>query len=138
MNPAPVELHPIGIVRSTLTDLATAPMQGDEGAPEAWLELNDDVAVGLTGLRAGDRVILLTWLDRANRAVLCVHPRGDPNRPESGVFATRSPSRPNPIGLHEVEILAIEGARARVWPLEAVDGTPLIDVKPVLGPTCER
>ena len=138
MNTAPVELHPIGLVRSTLTDLGTAPMQGDEGAPEAWIEVNDDVAVGLTGLRAGDRVILLTWLDRANRDVLRVHPRGDPNRPESGVFATRSPSRPNPIGLHEVEILAIEGPRARVWPLEAVDGTPLIDVKPVLGPTGER
>jgi tRNA-Thr(GGU) m(6)t(6)A37 methyltransferase TsaA len=127
------ELTPIGRVESPLTDPASAPNQGDEGAPESWLVFEPAVLEALDGLRAGDEVIVLTWLDRARRGVLRVHPRGDPSRPRQGVFNTRSPHRPNPIGLHRVEIAAIEGARVRVRNLEAVDGTPIIDVKPVLS-----
>ncbi len=121
---------------SALTDLAAAPKQGHEGAPEAWLEFEADVLDGLTDLRPGDRVIVLTWLDRARRDVLRVHPRDDPANPEQGVFSTRSVDRPNPVGLHPVEILAAEGARLRVTGLEAVDGTPIVDVKPLL-PTAD-
>ena len=117
---------------STLTDLAAAPKQGHEGAPEAWLEFEPDVLDGLADLRAGDRVIVLTWLDRARRDLLRVHPRDDPANPEQGVFSTRSADRPNPIGLHPVEIVAVEGLRVQVRGLEAVDGTPVVDVKPVL------
>ncbi len=117
---------------SSLTDLAVAPKQGNEGAPDAWLELEPGVLDGLTDLRPGDRVIVLTWLDRARRDVLRVHPRDDPSNPETGVFGTRSADRPNPIGLHPVEILEVEGLRFRVRGLEAVDGTPVLDVKPVL------
>ena len=117
---------------SSLTDPAVAPKQGDEGAPDAWLEFEPGVLDGLTDLRPGDRVIVLTWLDRARRDVLRVHPRDDPSNPETGVFATRSADRPNPIGLHPVEILEVEGLRLRVRSLEAVDGTPVLDVKPVL------
>jgi tRNA-Thr(GGU) m(6)t(6)A37 methyltransferase TsaA len=127
-------LEPIGRVESTLTDPAAAPKQGDEGAPDAWLVLEPELAAGLDGLRPGDRVVVLTWLHRARRDVLRVHPRGDPARPMQGVFSTRSPARPNPIGLHEVEVLAIDGARVHVRPLEAVDGTPVLDLKPVLRP----
>ncbi len=111
-----------------------APKQGDEGAPDAWLAFEPAVLEALDGLRAGDEVIVLTWLDRARRDVLRVHPRGDLSRAQQGVFSTRSPHRPNPIGLHRVTIAAIEGARVRVRDLEAVDGTPIIDVKPVLSP----
>ena len=117
---------------SSLTDLAAAPKQGNEGAQDAWLEFEPGVLHGLTDLRPGDRVIVLTWLDRARRDVLRVHPRDDPSNPETGVFATRSADRPNPIGLHPVEILEVEGLRLRVRGLEAVDGTPVLDVKPVL------
>ena len=124
---------PIGSVESPLTDPASAPKQGDEGAPEAWLVFAPEVLEGLEGLRAGDEVIVLTWLDRARRDVLRVHPRGDTSRPQQGVFNTRSPHRPNPIGLHRVEIVSIEGGRIRVRNLEAVDGTPILDVKPVLS-----
>ena len=127
------EVRPIGVVESSLTDPASAPKQGAEGAPEAWLVFTADVLDGLEGLRPGDRVIVLTWLDRARRDVLRVHPRDDPANPERGVFGTRSADRPNPIGLHDVELLAVEGNRLRVRPLEAVDGTPVLDVKPVLG-----
>jgi tRNA-Thr(GGU) m(6)t(6)A37 methyltransferase TsaA len=128
-------LHPIGRVRSTLTDPARAPKQGDEGAPEAWLEFADDVAPGLRDVRQGDHVIVLTWLDRADRATLEVHPRDDASAPLRGVFSTRSADRPNPIGLHRVEVLEVETpTRMRVRPLEAVDGTPVLDVKPALGP----
>ena len=126
------ELKPIGTVESPLTDPAVAPKQGREGAPEAWLVFEPDVLDGLQGIRAGDLVIVVTWLDRARRDVLRVHPRDDPANPLQGVFNTRSADRPNPIGLHEVEILAIEGHRLRVQNLEAVDGTPILDVKPVL------
>ena len=127
------ELRPIGRVESPLTDRERAPRQADEGAPEAWLVFDAAVLDGLRDLRPGDGVLLLTWLDRARRDVLRVHPRSDPSRPEQGVFSTRSPDRPNPIGLHRVEIIAVEGLRVRVGRLEALDGTPIIDLKPVLG-----
>lgn len=134
-----IEIEPIGRVESPLTDLASAPKQGDEGAPDAWLVFEPGVLDALEGIRVGDEVIVLTWLDRAKRDVLRVHPRGDSSRPQQGVFATRSPDRPNPIGLHRVEILSLDGARARVRNLEAVDGTPILDVKPVLhGDVAER
>jgi tRNA-Thr(GGU) m(6)t(6)A37 methyltransferase TsaA len=116
-----------------LTDLGAAPNQGDEGAPDAWLVLEPRVLGGLEGLRAGDELIVLTWLDRARRDVLRVHPRGDLSRPEQGVFSTRSPARPNPIGLHRVEVLAVDGVRLLVSNLEALDGTPVVDLKPVLS-----
>lgn len=132
------ELRPIGRVESALRDRATAPLQGDEGAPEAHLVFDAVVAEGLRGLRAGTEVLVLTWLDRASRDVLSVHPRGDPSRPEQGVFGTRSPDRPNPIGLHRVEIVAVARTRMRVRNLEALDGTPILDVKPVLDPALER
>jgi tRNA-Thr(GGU) m(6)t(6)A37 methyltransferase TsaA len=126
-------LRPIGHVESTLVDLAAAPKQGDEGAPEAWLVFDGTVAGGLVDLRAGDEVLVLTWLDRARRDVLAVHPRDDPAAPERGVFSTRSADRPNPIGIHPTEIIAVDGVRILVRALEAVDGTPIVDVKPVLG-----
>ena len=132
MTRATYELVPIGVVESTLTDPVSAPKQAHEGAPDAWLVFAPAVQEGLAGLRPGDEVILLTWLDRADRGVLRVHPRDDLSRPEQGVFTTRSQDRPNPIGLHPVEILEIDGLRVRVGNLEAVDGTPIVDVKPVL------
>jgi tRNA-Thr(GGU) m(6)t(6)A37 methyltransferase TsaA len=131
-------LRPIGRVESPLRDRAAAPKQGDEGAPEAVLAFDEAVAAGLDGLRAGEEAILLTWLDRADREVLSVHPRGDASRPQQGVFGTRSPDRPNPIGLHRIRILEIAGTRLRVADLEALDGTPILDLKPVLGPEGER
>jgi len=126
------EVTPVGAVESPLTDPAAAPKQGHEGAPDAWLVFEPRVLDALDGIRTGDRIILLTWLDRARRDVLRVHPRDDITNPEQGVFSTRSADRPNPIGLHEVQVLAIEGPRVRVRSLEAVDGTPIVDVKPVL------
>lgn len=126
------DLRPIGRVESRLTDTAAAPKQGEEGAPDAWLVLEPDVLEGASSLRAGQRVIVLTWLDRAERDVLQVHPRDDVTRPLEGVFSTRSADRPNPIGLHEVDVIAVEGPRMHVTPLEAVDGTPIVDLKPVL------
>ena len=127
-----MDLKPIGAVESPLTDPAAAPKQGDEGAPEAWLVFEPEALEGLEGIGRGDRVIVLTWLDRARRDVLRVHPRDDVSNPMRGVFGTRSADRPNPIGLHPVEVLAIEGNRVRVSNLEAVHGTPILDVKPVL------
>ena len=135
MNEASLDLRPIGRVESPLTDPAAAPKQGDEGAPDAWLVFEPGVLEGLRDISPGDRVIVLTWLDRARRDVLRVHPRDDVANPERGVFSTRSADRPNPIGLHEVEVVLIEGERVRVTNLEAVDGTPIVDVKPVLRPT---
>jgi tRNA-Thr(GGU) m(6)t(6)A37 methyltransferase TsaA len=126
-------LKVIGRVESPLTELEAAPRQADEGAPEAVLVFVPEVAGGLRSLRPGQEVLLLTWLDRARRDVLSVHPRGDTARPEEGVFSTRSPHRPNPIGLHRVEITAIDGLRVRVRALEAIDGTPILDVKPLLA-----
>jgi tRNA-Thr(GGU) m(6)t(6)A37 methyltransferase TsaA len=127
-----MELSPIGVVESPLTDPATAPKQGREGAPEAVLVIQPEVAEGLDGIAPGDEVIVLTWLDRADPRVLRVHPRDDPATPERGVFSTRSADRPNPIGLHVVEVVEIDGTRLRVRHLEAVDGTPVLDLKPVI------
>lgn len=134
MSGSPIELTPIAVVESPLTDRASAPKQGHEGAPDAWLVFDPGVLEALEGIRPGDRVIVLTWLDRAQRDVLRVHPRDDLRIPMQGVFNTRSSDRPNPIGLHEVEIVEIVGRRVRVRPLEALDGTPVVDVKPVLRP----
>ena len=133
MNSAAFKIEPVGVIRSSLTQLEDAPMQGDEGAPEAWLELMSMAAPGLMGIRVGDELMVLTWLHLAQRDVLQVHPRGDINRPLTGVFATRSPDRPNPVGLHRVSVLEVSGRKLRVAPLEAIDGTPIVDIKPVLS-----
>ena len=132
------EVDPVGWVESPLEELGDAPAQGDEGAPHAWIALRPDLGAAAHGLTVGDQLVVVTWLDRADRSVLAVHPRGDPERPMQGVFSTRSPSRPNPIGLHDVELLAIEESRLHVGPIEAVDGTPVIDIKPALGPVSDR
>ena len=132
MSQASYDVVPIGRVESPLTDKATAPKQGHEGSPDAWLVFEPAVLEGLDGIAAGDEVILLTWLDRADREVLRVHPRDDVSNPMRGVFNTRSADRPNPIGLHQVQIVAIEGGRMRVRNLEALDGTPIVDLKPVI------
>jgi tRNA-Thr(GGU) m(6)t(6)A37 methyltransferase TsaA len=124
-----IVLTPIGHVESPLTDPASAPKQGFEGSPDAWLVLDPGVLDGLDGLAAGDEVIVLTWLHLAARDVLRVHPRDDPANPERGVFSTRSQSRPNPIGVHRVRIVAVDGPRVAVRDLEAVDGTPVVDIK---------
>jgi tRNA-Thr(GGU) m(6)t(6)A37 methyltransferase TsaA len=127
------EVSPVGRVESPLLDPKTAPKQGIEGAPEAWLVFNGDVAEAARDLAVGDEVFVLTWLHRARRDVLAVHPRDDPRNPETGVFSTRSQDRPNPVGLHRVEVAAVDGRRVLVRDLEAVDGTPIVDVKPVLA-----
>jgi tRNA-Thr(GGU) m(6)t(6)A37 methyltransferase TsaA len=129
----PVELSPIGRVESELDDAEAAPKQGDEGAPDAWLAIEPAFAAGLDGLRPGDDLLVFTWLDRADRDVLAVHPRGERSRPRQGVFATRSPHRPNPIGLHRVRIIEVEGNRLLVGDLEALDETPILDLKPLLS-----
>ena len=126
-------LRPIGVIRSVLKTRDAAPKQGSEGAPEAWLEVSPFAAGGLDGLAAGDDIIVVTWLHRARRDVLKVHPRSDRRRPLTGVFATRSPDRPNPLGLHRVSVRRIAGNRLRVGPIEAIDGTPVVDIKPVLA-----
>jgi tRNA-Thr(GGU) m(6)t(6)A37 methyltransferase TsaA len=138
MNTNGYQVSPIGWVESPLKERAEAPRQGDEGAPEAWLVFEPDFADGIRDLTAGTEILLLTWLDRAARGVLVTRPRNDPARPPVGVFSTRSPDRPNPIGLHRVWILRTEGSRILVHPLEALDRTPIIDVKPVLGDIAER
>ena len=135
---ASLVLEPIGRVESTLLDPGEAPRQGDEGAPDAWLAIDPAVSEGLRGLEAGADLLVLTWLDRASRDVLHVHPRGETDRPMSGVFNTRSPDRPNPIGLHRVRILAVDGTRIQVSGLEAIDQTPVLDLKPVLRGVGER
>jgi tRNA-Thr(GGU) m(6)t(6)A37 methyltransferase TsaA len=127
-----IELRPVGRVESPLTDLGAAPKQGNEGAPEAWLVFEPELIDALYGIQPGDEILVFTWLDRGRREVLQVHPRGDPANPIQGVFNTRSPDRPNPIGLHPVEVVSIDGARVRVRSLEVIDGTPIVDVKPVL------
>ena len=129
---------PIGTVESSLVDLAAAPKQGDEGAPPARLVLEPEYRAGLAGLHVGAELLILTWLDRARRDVLRTRPRDDPDRAEQGVFSTRSPSRPNPIGLHRARITSIDGRTVGVDALEALDGTPVIDLKPVLGGVGER
>jgi tRNA-Thr(GGU) m(6)t(6)A37 methyltransferase TsaA len=132
------EIRTIGKVSSSLKTLDAAPRQADEGAPEAWLVFEPEAIEGLRNIRPGDDLILITWLDRARRDVLSVHPRGDVSRPPEGVFSTRAPHRPNPLGLHEVTVTAVEGARVRIRSLEAIDGTPIVDVKPVLSPDIAR
>ena len=131
-NLSMMQLRPIGMIRSSLKKLENAPMQGIEGAPDAWLEVNAFAREALDGLRVGDQVIVITWLHQSDRDVLKVHPRSDPSRPLTGVFATRSPDRPNPLGLHPVTIRRIAGNRLRIGPIEAIDGTPVVDIKPVL------
>jgi tRNA-Thr(GGU) m(6)t(6)A37 methyltransferase TsaA len=132
MAGGPFELRPIGWVESPLVDKDLAPKQGDEGSPEAWLVFDESVSDAMRDLEPASEVIVLTWLHRADREMLVVHPRDDPANPETGVFSTRSSDRPNPIGLHRVEVVAVEGLRVRVRNLEAIDGTPIVDVKPVL------
>ncbi len=132
-------LRPVGVVRSPLRSREEAPKQGREGAPAATIEIDAAFAPAVRGLAAGDEVLVLTWLDRGDRGTLEVHPRGNPANPLAGVFATRSPDRPNPIGLHRVRVVAIEGGRRlTVEPLEAIDGTPVLDLKPVLPDKPER
>ena len=131
-------LRVLGHVSSPLVDRSEAPRQGDEGGPEAVVRLDPDLAPAVGDLAVGDVVLLITWLDRADRAVLRVHPRDDPSLPETGVFSTRSPDRPNPLGLHEVRVLAVDGTELRVSDLEAVDGTPVVDIKSTLGPIGSR
>lgn len=125
-------IEPIGMIRSELTNLADAPLQGDEEGYEPWLELTTQVAHGLVGIKVGDALVVLTWLHLAQRDVLQVHPRGRLEMALAGVFSTRSPDRPNPIGLHRVSVLQVDGQRLRVAPIEALDGTPIVDIKPVL------
>ena len=132
------EVRPIGRVESPLTERSAAPKQGDEGAPDALVVLDEDVLEAARDLAAGDDALVLTWLDRADRDVLVVHPRDDLRNPPRGVVSTRSADRPNPIGLHRVRIVDVDGARVRVADLEALDGTPVVDLKPVLGPAGER
>ena len=129
----PYDVRVIGVVRSPLRDLESAPRQGDEGAPEAELVFEEDVGPALQGIEPGSVVVLLTWLHRASRGALETRPRNDPTRPMTGVFATRSPDRPNPIGLHQVSVLEAGPRTLRVAGLEAIDGTPVIDVKIALG-----
>ena len=126
------ELRPIGLIRSSIRQRSEAPKQGTEGAPDAWLEVNPAVAEGLDGLAAGDNIIVVTWLHQAHRDVLKVHPRSDRSKPLTGVFATRSPDRPNPLGLHPVTVREVNQSRLRIGPIEAIDGTPVVDIKPVL------
>jgi tRNA-Thr(GGU) m(6)t(6)A37 methyltransferase TsaA len=131
-------LRPIGWVESPVTDPSTASRQGDEGAPDCWLRLEPDILDALDGLSPGDRIVVVTWLHLADRTVLQVHPRGDTTRPMRGVFATRSQHRPNPLGIHPVTVVDIDDLRVRVQGLEAVDGTPVIDIKSELGPLPSR
>jgi tRNA-Thr(GGU) m(6)t(6)A37 methyltransferase TsaA len=132
------EVRIIGTVESPLVDREAAPRQGDEGSPDAWLVFDPGISEGIRDLQIGSEILVLTWLDRARRDVLTVHPRGDTRNPLTGVFSTRSPDRPNPIGLHRVRIESIDRTRVRVCNLEALDGTPIVDVKPLLGPIDER
>jgi tRNA-Thr(GGU) m(6)t(6)A37 methyltransferase TsaA len=122
-------LNPIGYIRSILKSTHDAPRQGFEGAPDAWLEIDPGYATALKGVAMGDELIIITWLHHANREVLEVHPRGDANNPLTGVFATRSPARPNPLGLHRVSVRKITGTSLLIGPIEAVDGTPVVDIK---------
>jgi tRNA-Thr(GGU) m(6)t(6)A37 methyltransferase TsaA len=125
-------LNPVGFIHSPLKHREEAPRQGNEGAPDAWLELNPALAEGLDGMAVGDIIIVITWFHQAQRDILKLHPRGDTTIPLTGVFATRSPDRPNPLGLHQVTVLEIAGNRLKVGPIEAIDGTPVVDIKPVL------
>jgi tRNA-Thr(GGU) m(6)t(6)A37 methyltransferase TsaA len=126
------QLRPIGVIRSSIKERSKAPMQGSQGAPDAWLEVNPFAIPALEGLAVGDQIVVITWLHAAKRDVLKVHPRADKSRPLTGVFATRSPDRPNPLGLHHVTIRKISKHRVRIGPIEVIDGTPVADIKPVL------
>lgn len=126
------QLRPIGLIRSSIKDRSKAPKQGAEGAPDVWLEVRAFAEEALDGLAVGDEIVVLTWLHRARRETMKVHPRSDPKRRLTGVFATRSPDRPNPIGLHSAIVRKIEGRRLRIGPMEAIDGTPVVDIKPVM------
>lgn len=137
MSESTLIINPIGTIRSTLKDRSQAPRQGSEGAPDAWVEILPDVALGLSGIAVGDHLIILTWFHQSQRSILQVHPRGESQNPLTGVFATRSPDRPNPIGLHRVTVLEIAEGRLRVGPIEAIDGTPIVDIKPVLANTAD-
>ena len=132
MNEMSFDIRPIGVIHSELTSRHSAPRQGNKGAPDAWVEIDSSVSEGLEGLTVGCEIILITWLHKSRREVLKVHPRGDKNKPVTGVFSTRSPDRPNPIGLHRVSVLEIGENRIKVGPVEAIDGTPVADIKPVL------
>ena len=125
-------LRPVGVIRSALKTRGEAPKQGSEGAPDAWLEVRRWAVEALQGLSLGDEIVVITWLHRARRDVLQVHPRSDSRNPLTGVFATRSPDRPNPLGVHPVTVRSIDGNRLRIGPIEAIDGTPVVDIKPVL------
>lgn len=127
-------LQPVGVIRSELTNRRGAPRQGPEGAPDAWLEIYPWATEGLLGVAAGQELIVITWLHQGRRDVFQVYPRSDRNNPLTGVFATRSPDRPNPLGLHPVVVREIDGNRLRIGPIEAIDGTPVVDIKPVLCP----
>jgi tRNA-Thr(GGU) m(6)t(6)A37 methyltransferase TsaA len=130
-------IETIGVIRSELASRETAPHQGYASAPDAWLEVNPAFAQGLEGTLEGDEIILITWFHKANRDILKLHPRGEKNMPLTGVFATRSPDRPNPIGLHRVTVLEVAGNRLKVGPLEAINGTPVVDIKPVLSQSAD-
>lgn len=125
-------IKPIGVVESPIIDRENAPSQGNEGAPDAWINFNKNIVEGLDGIQVGDNVIVFTWFHQSKRDVLKLHPRWDKNNPLTGVFATRSPDRPNPIGIHPVKVLKIEGDKIKVSDLEAIHGTPVIDLKPVI------
>lgn len=135
MQPDAFCMRAVGIVRSSLTRRADAPRQGSEGAPDAWLEINPDCADAMHGIVPGDALVVVTWLHQADRSVQQVHPRDDPDTPLTGVFATRSPDRPNPLGLHRVQVHERIGTRLYVVPIEAIDGTPVVDIKAVLAAT---
>lgn len=130
----PATLRPIGVIRSDIKTRSEAPKQASEGAPDAWLEVRPFAAQALDGVAAGDELIIVTWLHKARRDVLKVHPRSDPQRRLTGVFATRSPDRPNPLGLHPVTVREVANHRLRIGPIEAIDGTPVVDIKPVYCP----
>lgn len=124
----------VGVLHSDLKNRKNAPRQGSEGAPDAWVEVHAFAAPALDGLHVGDEILVLTWLHQSRREVLKVHPRGNKQNPLTGVFSTRSPDRPNPIGLHRVTIRQIGARRLLIGPIEAIDGTAVIDIKPVLCP----
>ena len=125
-------LHPVGVIRSPIKRRGDGPKQGREGAPDAWIDISPNVSAGIEGLGVGDEIVVITWLHLARRDELKVHPRGDTSVPMAGVFATRSPDRPNPLGLHRVKVLEIDSNRLKIGPMEAIHGTPVVDIKPTL------
>jgi tRNA-Thr(GGU) m(6)t(6)A37 methyltransferase TsaA len=132
MNETIYEIKPIGVIQSELTSREAAPNQGNERAPDAWIQVNSEVAEGLEGVKVGSEIILITWFNKAHRDILRLHPRRDTSKPITGVFSTRSSDRPNPVGLHRVKVLEIIGNKIKVGPLEVIDDTPVVDIKPVL------